>query len=53
MLAQTANRKPVKPFPLRLDVDYPDRKLNRVSSAFRFLWIIPIAIVAGMLTGGR
>ena len=34
----------------RFDVDYPD-KLDRVTSAFRFLWIIPIAIVVSVLSG--
>lgn len=34
----------------RFDVDYPE-KLDRVTSAFRFLWIIPIAIVASVLSG--
>lgn len=33
------------PYPLRFDVEYPDRELNRLSSALRFLWIIPILIV--------
>jgi|WetSurMetagenome_2_1015567.scaffolds.fasta_scaffold33550_3 hypothetical protein len=49
---QYAGYEPAKPFPLKFDVDYPDRKLNRVSSAFRFLWIIPIAIIVGMLSWG-
>ncbi len=35
----------------RLAVDYPER-LERLSSAFRLIWIIPIAIVLGLLTGG-
>ena len=34
----------------RFDVDYPE-KLDRVTSAFRFLWIIPIAIVVSVLSG--
>jgi hypothetical protein len=33
----------------RLDIDYPE-KLDRVTSAFRFLWIIPIAIVLSVLS---
>jgi hypothetical protein len=40
------------PFPLTLSVEYPDRKLNRLSSAFRFLWIIPIGIIVGLLAWG-
>jgi hypothetical protein len=40
--------KPAAPaagYPLELDVEYPDRELNRLSSAFRIFWLIPIAIV--------
>ena len=33
----------------RLDIDYPER-LDRVSSAFRLIWIIPIAIVFSLLS---
>ena len=40
------------PFPLTYTVEYPDRKLNRLSSAFRFLWLIPIGIIAGLLVWG-
>jgi len=39
------------PYPARLDVAYPDR-LNRVSTAFRLILVIPIAIVSSVLTGG-
>lgn len=34
-------------YPARLTIDYPDRPLDRLSTAFRLLWVIPIAIVAG------
>lgn len=34
----------------RLEIDFPDR-LDRVSSFFRLIWIIPIAVVAGALSG--
>lgn len=33
----------------RLDIDYPD-SLDRLSSAFRLIWIIPIAIVISLLS---
>ena len=33
------------PYALRFDVDYPDRDLNRLSSALRIFWAIPILIV--------
>ena len=32
-------------YPVQFAVDYPDRDLNRVSSAFRIFAVIPIAIV--------
>ena len=38
-----------EPYAARLDVDYPDR-LDRVTTAFRIIWIIPIAIVLGALS---
>jgi hypothetical protein len=40
------------PYPLRFDVDYPDRALNRVSTGFRIFAAIPIAIVLAALGGG-
>ena len=39
------------PYPARLDIDYPE-ELNRLTTAFRFILIIPIAIVIGVLTAG-
>ena len=33
----------------RLDIDYPEQ-LNRVTTAFRIFWIIPIAIVLSVLS---
>ena len=39
----------MEPHPVRFWVDYPDRPLNRLTSAFRFVTIIPIAILAGLL----
>ncbi len=38
-------------YPARLDVDYPEQ-LNRVTTAFRVVLIIPIAIVISVLTAG-
>src|SRR4026209_2989607 len=35
--------------PLQFDVEYPDRELDRVSSAFRIFTVIPIAIVLAAL----
>ena len=38
------------PYPARLEVAYPDR-LNRVTTAFRLILVIPIVIVSSVLTG--
>jgi Domain of unknown function (DUF4389) len=38
-------------YPVRLSVDYPDRGLNRLTTAFRILMVIPIAIVLGTIDG--
>ncbi len=40
---------PTATYPARLDVDYP-QTLDRVTTAFRIIWIIPIAIVLGALS---
>jgi hypothetical protein len=32
-------------YPVRYAVDYPDEALNRLTSAFRLIWILPILIV--------
>ena len=39
-------------YPLTFSVDYPDRSLNRISTAFRIFTIIPIAILAATIEGG-
>ncbi len=39
------------PYAARLEIDYPER-LDRLSSFFRILWIVPIAIIFGLLTNG-
>ena len=38
-------------YPLQFAVDYPDRILNRVSTAFRIFAVIPIAIVLASIGG--
>ncbi len=38
------------PYPARLEITYSDR-LNRVTSAFRLVLVVPIAIVSSILTG--
>jgi hypothetical protein len=37
--------------PVRFSVDYPDRELNRLTTAFRVFTVIPIAIVLGSIGG--
>ncbi len=39
-------------YPLTFAVDYPDRELDRLSSALRIFWVIPIAILAATIEGG-
>jgi hypothetical protein len=39
-------------YPVQYEIDYPDRPLNRVTTAFRIFWVIPIAIVLGTLESG-
>jgi len=45
----TAPQVPTAGYPLQFDVEYPDRELNRVSSAFRIFTVIPIALVLAAL----
>jgi hypothetical protein len=40
-------------YPVQLDVEYPDRPLNRLTTFFRAFTIIPIAIVLGTVSGGE
>ena len=38
-------------YPVSFSVDYPDRSLNRLTTAFRIFTVIPIAIVLGSIMG--
>jgi Domain of unknown function (DUF4389) len=40
-------------YPVQFAVDYPDRKLNRLTTFFRIFTVIPIFILASMLSGGN
>jgi hypothetical protein len=52
-MSTTPSNVPLLPaYPATLNVDYPDRKLNRLTSFFRIFTLIPIAIVLGLLAGG-
>jgi hypothetical protein len=39
-------------YPVQLTIDYPERPLNRVTTAFRIFTVIPIAIVISAVSGG-
>jgi hypothetical protein len=39
-------------YPIQFEVEYPDRPLNRLTTAFRIFTIIPIAIVLATVSGG-
>jgi hypothetical protein len=38
-------------YPAFLDIDYPDRQLNRLTTFFRPIVVIPIAVVHALLSG--
>ena len=40
---------PLEPYAARLNIDYP-AKLDRLTTFFRLIWIIPIAIILSLLT---
>ncbi len=39
-------------YPATLSIDYPDRKLNRLTTFFRIFTVIPIAIILFLIIGG-
>ena len=46
----TLNQSTTPGYAARLAIDYPE-KLDRVTTFFRILWIIPIAIIFGLISG--
>ncbi len=44
---------PPPEYPAKLSIDYPDRPLNKLSSFFRIIVVIPILIVLGAISGGN
>ena len=38
-------------YPVQLSVEYPDRDLDRVTTAFRLIWAIPILILVATIQG--
>ena len=52
MEQQLPPQPPAPPgYPLEFDVEYPDRPLNRLTSAFRLFTVIPILVVLGSIGG--
>jgi len=47
----TAAPATLEPYAARLSIDYPD-KLNRLTTLLRLVWIIPIAVIIGLISGG-
>lgn len=41
------------PYAARVDIDYPDRDLDRVSTLLRIVYVIPIAIILGLIEGSE
>jgi hypothetical protein len=44
---------PAQTHPVQLSVDYPDRPLNRLTTAFRIIVAIPVLLVLEAVSGGR
>ena len=44
--------QPDNQYPIQFSVDYPDRPLSRMSSAFRLIAVIPVFILLGTVSGG-
>jgi Domain of unknown function (DUF4389) len=43
--------KPTTIYPVQFWIDYPDRALNRLTTVFRIVVVIPVAIVLGAVSG--
>ena len=41
----------IQAYPVQFEIEYPDRQLNRLTTAFRLIVVIPIVIVAGAIGG--
>lgn len=39
-------------YPVSLSIDYPDRDLSKLTTLFRLITLIPIAIILGLIIGG-
>jgi len=49
-MTDAATREPA--YPVEFSVDYPDRELDRLTTAFRIFTVIPIAIVLALVSAG-
>jgi hypothetical protein len=50
-LTPPRNTSAFESYAARLTIDYPER-LSRLTTFFRLIWVIPIAIIQGLLSGG-
>ena len=48
--AAATSEPEIHSYPARLDIDYPEAGLGRASTIFRVIFVIPIAVVLGLLT---
>ena len=39
-------------YPVSLSIEYPDRPLDKITTFFRLITVIPIAIIASLIGGG-
>lgn len=44
--------QPKTAYPVQFSVDYPDRVLNRLTTAVRIVVVIPVAVMLGAVSGG-
>ena len=40
-------------YPVQFSVDYPDRPLNRFTTLFRPIFLLPVAVILSALSGGN
>ncbi|HUZ17582.1 MAG TPA: DUF4389 domain-containing protein [Spirochaetia bacterium] len=46
-----SNQMPPSAYPVALEIDYPDRNLNRLTTAFRIILLVPIVGLLALLSG--
>jgi hypothetical protein len=50
-MEQRMNNNASEEYPVFLDVEYPDRQLNRLTTFFRPILVVPIAMILSLLSG--